>query len=109
MSFRICDDCGDLFDEGYCIEGGFRYYCSDACLEKHMTLEEFEDLYDDGEGDSYWTEWYSCGLEEMDLEEIHDAILKGKIDNVKCIVEGYDSSEQKIIYEYLQNKGVKIA
>ena len=34
------------------------YYCSDECLEKNMTREEFEELYDGGEGDSYWTEWY---------------------------------------------------
>lgn len=51
--------------EGYCIEGGFEYYCSKECLLKEMTWEEFLELYDDGEGDSYWTEWY----DEIDTED----------------------------------------
>lgn len=56
-SYRICSDCGDVMNEGYCIEAGKAYYCSDTCLEKHMSKEEYETLYDDGEGDSYWTQW----------------------------------------------------
>jgi hypothetical protein len=56
--FRICTECGCEMEEGYCIEGGMEYYCSDECLEKNMTREEFEELYDGGEGDSYWTQWY---------------------------------------------------
>jgi hypothetical protein len=55
---RICDKCGKEMLEGYVIEGGFEYYCSKECLLKEMTWEEFLELYDDGEGDSYWTEWY---------------------------------------------------
>lgn len=50
--------------EGYCIEGGFAYYCSDECLEANMTREEFEELYEDG-GDTYWTEWYDEEDEAM--------------------------------------------
>lgn len=30
---------------------------SDECLYKNMTQEEFDALYDDGRGDSYWTSW----------------------------------------------------
>lgn len=56
-TYRQCDTCGVLFGEGYCIEGGVNYFCSKECLEKDMTWEEFLELYDDGEGDSYWTQW----------------------------------------------------
>jgi hypothetical protein len=54
---RQCSECGDGMNEGYCIEGGLAYYCTDECLEKNMTREDFLNLYDDGEGDSYYTEW----------------------------------------------------
>lgn len=54
---RSCDECGKPMTEGYCIDNGFEYYCSDECLEKNMTRAEFERLYADGEGDSYYTEW----------------------------------------------------
>ncbi|AIW03171.1 hypothetical protein CPT_Mater236 [Bacillus phage Mater] len=55
---RVCDTCEELMEEGYCIESGVAYYCSLECMEKDgMTEEEFLELYDDGEGDSYWTTW----------------------------------------------------
>jgi len=54
---RKCDKCNKVFNEGYCIEGGEEYYCSKECLLKVMTEEEFDDLYDNGNGDSYWTSW----------------------------------------------------
>ena len=56
---RFCDNCGKKMYEGYCIENGFEYYCSDECLHKHYTEEEFLNMYNDGEGDSYYTEWES--------------------------------------------------
>ena len=55
---RQCSVCGNLMYEGYCIEGGVSYYCTDECMsEDGMTREEFEELYADGDGDSYWTSW----------------------------------------------------
>ena len=54
---RCCSVCGRAMTEGYCIESGFAYYCSDECMSKEMTREEFLKLYDDGNGDSYWTTW----------------------------------------------------
>lgn len=54
---RICNNCGKEMNEGYCIDNGLEYYCSDECLHKHYTEEEYEEMYDDGNGDSYWTEW----------------------------------------------------
>lgn len=54
---RVCSECGHLMSDGYCIENGMYYYCSEECLHKNMSEEEFLKLYDDGNGDSYWTEW----------------------------------------------------
>lgn len=56
-SFRICSECNSEMKSGYVIENGMEYYCSDNCLEKNMTKENFEELYDNGNGNSYWTEW----------------------------------------------------
>lgn len=54
---RFCSHCQRPMDEGYCIDNGLEYYCSDECLSHHITMSEFEALYDDGHGDSYWTDW----------------------------------------------------
>lgn len=54
---RYCDDCGRPMKEGYCVDGGSEYYCSDECLHKHYTPEEWDEMYEDG-GDNYYTEWY---------------------------------------------------
>lgn len=52
---RICECCGKVMTEGYCIGGGEEYYCSDDCLHTKYTPEEYEELYDLDE--AYWTEW----------------------------------------------------
>ena len=52
----ICDECKTPMNEGFCLFGGERYYCTEECLHKHYTKEEWDELYEDG-GDSYWTEW----------------------------------------------------
>lgn len=58
LDVRICTTCGKLMWEGYCIEEGVAYYCTDECMHKDgMTREEFLELYYDGEGNTYWTEW----------------------------------------------------
>jgi hypothetical protein len=43
--------------EGFVIDGGAEYYCAEPCLYAVMTEAEFLALYDDGNGESYWTEW----------------------------------------------------
>ena len=55
--YRICSECGKVMVEGYCIDNGMDYYCSDECLHKNMTQKEFDALYDEGRGNSYWTSW----------------------------------------------------
>lgn len=54
---RTCSQCGKKMVAGYCIEGGSAYYCSDECLHANLTEKEYLELYDNGEGDSYYTEW----------------------------------------------------
>ena len=55
---RKCSKCGNIMEQGYCIENGIDYYCSEECLHKEITEEEWQRLYDNGNGDSYWTTWY---------------------------------------------------
>jgi hypothetical protein len=54
---RVCSECGKPMTEGFCIEDGAEYYCSEECLHKNMTEEEYENLYDEGRGNSYYTSW----------------------------------------------------
>jgi hypothetical protein len=72
---RKCSECGRGMNEGYVIGGGCEHYCSDYCLHKHVTHEEFLELYDDGDGDSYYTEWENeTGDEgEQDNNELREA------------------------------------
>lgn len=59
--FRICEECGKPMIEGYVVDG-CNTYCSDDCLFKNITPEEYENSYDNGKGDSYWTTWYEDSL-----------------------------------------------
>lgn len=61
---RTCSYCGRPMDKGYCIEQGAEYYCCRKCLNKEITDDEFNKLYDNGKGDSYYTEWDSYFFEE---------------------------------------------
>ena len=54
---RTCTACGKGMNEGYCINDGEAYYCGEACLGDYCTQEEWAELYADGEGDCYWTDW----------------------------------------------------
>ena len=55
--FRICEECGKPMIEGYVVNG-CDTYCSEKCLHKHVSEEEYKELYNDGNGDTYWTNWY---------------------------------------------------
>ena len=54
---RVCSECGKPMYQGFCIEDWAEYYCSEECLYKNLTEEEYDNLYDDGRGNSYWTSW----------------------------------------------------
>jgi len=55
--FRICEECGKPMIEGYVVFG-CNTYCSDECLHKHVSEEQYYTLYNDGDSDTYWTTWY---------------------------------------------------
>lgn len=57
-NLRICSECGKAFQEGFMVEGGLEYYCSDECLHKHYTEEEWLEMYDNGNSQSCWTTFY---------------------------------------------------
>ena len=52
---RQCDCCGDLMTAGHFIDECCEYYCSDECLDKTLTREEKEQLYEDDL--LFYTEW----------------------------------------------------
>jgi len=52
-----CDECGSGMNEGYVLFGGEQYFCSDKCRQKHVPIEEWNELSRDEDSDSYWTEW----------------------------------------------------
>lgn len=52
---RICSECGEIMQEGYITEN-YEYYCSDECLHKNYTKEEWKEIYTE-DGDNYWTSW----------------------------------------------------
>jgi len=54
---RRCSVCGRLMQEGYCVDAGWKYYCSDECLHKDFTDEEWEEECKNND-QSYWTQWY---------------------------------------------------
>ncbi len=52
---RVCDICGKVMDEGYCIADGAHYYCSDECMNADISADEYDDLFEAGE--ACWTAW----------------------------------------------------
>lgn len=66
---RTCSSCGKFMCQGFVIENGESYYCSDECLHKDISEKDYEELYDDGNGDSYWTEWDSVFYDDYDDED----------------------------------------
>lgn len=54
---RRCSVCGKLMREGYHCGSTRQYYCSDNCLHRDFSAEEWEkECTDDSQ--SYYTEWY---------------------------------------------------
>lgn len=54
---RVCENCNKQITEGYCIDGGVEYFCSKQCLNTHYTDEEWAEMYDNGNSESYYTTW----------------------------------------------------
>lgn len=105
---RECTACGAGMNEGYCIEGGIEYYCSDACLHTEITHEEYMELYADGEGDSYWTDWGEDpdNFDDEDEDDLTEALqdtvakqslvirdLMGEADRLRAVI----NAQNKVI------------
>lgn len=60
---RLCSCCGKEIHEGFVIQDGLEYYCSEECLTKHHTWIEYSEMFDVEE--AYWTTW-----EEDDEDDI---------------------------------------
>jgi len=58
--YRVCDSCKKFMQEGFVFESDCTYYCSEECRRTVISDAEYEAMYDDGNGDAYWTEWYTC-------------------------------------------------
>lgn len=61
---RNCSECNKVMIEGYVVNGGEEYYCSDECLHKNYTAEQWVKMYDNGEGESYYTQWEGKAIEK---------------------------------------------
>ena len=57
---RLCSECGVPMQEGFYFESDAAQYCSEECLTKVITWEEYLEIHDGGYGDAYWTEWNDC-------------------------------------------------
>lgn len=68
-----CSQCNSGMNEGYCIEAGLSYYCSDECLHKNITPNQWKKMYSD-DGDSYWTEWED--EEFANYEELNGELIE---------------------------------
>lgn len=54
---RRCSECGKSMKEGFYFESDETQYCSEECLLKVITWEEYLKIHDNGNGDAYWTDW----------------------------------------------------
>ena len=68
---RTCSECGKGMNEGYCIGAGWHYYCSDVCLHKHYTPEEWEAMCADDDSESYYTEWDADDDDDDEVDTYH--------------------------------------
>jgi len=51
---RICNQCSEIIKhDGFVIDDGTEYYCSETCLHERISKEDYEELYI--EGLAYWT------------------------------------------------------
>ena len=85
---RTCDECGAHMVQGFVIDGGCEYYCSEDCLHKNYTPEEWEEMYGDGNTDNYWTEWeddydFSTDTTLSDAQRASAITLICKLDDIE--------------------------
>lgn len=86
MAVRQCTACEELMMEGYVVGGGEEYYCKPACLHTQYTQEQWQDMTDeDGEDENYWTDWYSCEVDDEDITLCFNTLLGGEPSDLKAV------------------------
>ncbi len=55
---RLCSKCKVSMQEGFYFESDGTQYCSEECLLKVISWKDYLKIYDNGNGDAYWTDWY---------------------------------------------------
>lgn len=121
---RQCSECKDGMDEGYVIQGGEEYYCSEKCLHKHYTKKDWKAIYNNGESDSMWTDWEMPfdaqyivkGGKLMEIEEEPKKIMCKKYpkdevppdENGKCSLCGGDCTNEAKRPLFTTEDGVKM-
>tara|TARA_R110000868_G_scaffold103241_2_gene284373 strand:- start:9261 stop:9551 length:291 start_codon:yes stop_codon:yes gene_type:complete len=70
---RQCDECKQGMNEGYVICNGEQYYCTDECLHKHFTHEQWYELHENGDGESYYSAWEE---DEHEYKQMPDGTLE---------------------------------
>ena len=55
IELRQCTSCGNIMHEGHYVDEICEYYCDDECLNKSITKEEQEELYE--KDLLFWTSW----------------------------------------------------
>ena len=48
-----CDECNGRIKDGYIIHDGLYHYCSEQCLYKNISKEDYKKLHD--MGFAFWT------------------------------------------------------
>lgn len=102
---RICDECDSIMFEGYYDDGN--YYCSNECLSKHYTEEEWLIAFDDGYSDSYFTDWDYCEADSCHIldyvEEHKDVVIERDGDVQGCVINKVRCSECNVATEYMKD------
>lgn len=77
---KVCSECNKPIEEGYVIDDGEEYYCSEECLHKRYTPEEYERMERNSQT-AFNDEGYDYGVKEghwetfkNELEEAYDDI-----------------------------------
>jgi hypothetical protein len=118
---RKCSACGAGMNEGYIIWDGSYYFCSDDCLHTKFTQEEYLEMYNNGDNDTFWTDWYDIDEdddefdqegwvnESVEAEMKQNSIGEQDLEHLKVMIEFADAesdlrkSLQKI-YDYISKQ-----
>ena len=105
---RNCSECNKVMSEGYVVNGGEEHYCSDECLNKHYTAEQYEELYNDGTGETYWTQWESEQPKETQNTIIGDDLVEYLEIHYEVVshFNATENNEMCAAYQVRESKGM---